>query len=170
MADGHQNMEPVQIFPKLRIQMQMLMLGVMTSTAKRFAHLTEEYPVKKLASLLIVLYAIVGSAQTPKVHYTYELYSWRNANGGWEFSLLYATNRTKSPEEVFGDKGILRGTNAMVARIDHLSRGSMIVWMDQVAIWGNRDTGSNKFEYPPQGVVAELNKHAAARKVTIIKQ
>jgi hypothetical protein len=35
---------------------------------------------------------------------TYELYSWQDPNGAWNFSLLYTTSRQKTVQEVFSKR------------------------------------------------------------------
>ena len=74
------------------------------SSADRCAHrIGEEDTVKTLVvvALSFCLATLVHAAQgNAGVVPTHELYSWQDAKGGWNFSLLYTTDRQKTAEEV----------------------------------------------------------------------
>jgi hypothetical protein len=117
-----------------------------------------------LASLLCATEpARAGGAVVP----TYELYSWQGPKGGWNFRLLYTTNRQKTVQEVFSKKNTIHGVQQLKTRLSRLPLHSSIVWFDRLTLSGKRVKGSESLKYPPDDVIEELKEYAAKRKIEI---
>lgn len=98
---------------------------------------------------------------------TYELYSWQDSNGAWNFSLLYTTNRQKTVEEVFNEKTALHGVDKLKRRISKLPKSSRVVWFDRLTLGGVRVEGSESLKYPPKEIVDELKRYSDAHAIKL---
>jgi hypothetical protein len=117
--------------------------------------------------LATVPYAAGQAGTAGDVVLTYELYSWQNQRGGWNFCLLFTTNRQKTVEEVFNKKSTLYGLDALKKRISELPIHSNIVWFDRLTLSGTRVKGSESLRYPPKEIVEEVKHYAAGHNVEI---
>ena len=98
------------------------------SSAERCAHQATN-PGRVLALLLVVCWMGLPIAAQPQstqetAPLTYQLYSWEDANGGWNFSVLHDTNHQKTVAEVFNPKVTLKGLDQLKRK---LSDGRKIV-------------------------------------------
>jgi hypothetical protein len=98
---------------------------------------------------------------------TYELYSWQDPNGAWNFSLLYTTSRQKTVQEVFSKKAAIHGVQQLKSRLSRLPLHSTIVWFDRLTLSGTRIKGSERLRYPPEKMIEDVKHYAAKRKIEI---
>jgi hypothetical protein len=94
----------------------------------------------------------------------YELYSWRDTKGIWNFCILFGTNREKASEEIFRDATRLQGLDQLKQKVASLPAGAEIFWPNRIPS-GNRPRAksSESLAYPPsyirQEVIAFAKKH-----------
>jgi hypothetical protein len=99
---------------------------------------------------------------------TYELYSWRDDTGGWNFSILGTTSRLRTPEEIFSEKETIHGVDKLKQKISHLVRPSRIVWTENLAYKGVPIKGTERLAWPPKEIIEDVKHYAAARRVEVI--
>lgn len=99
---------------------------------------------------------------------TYELYSWPDNSGGWNFSILGTTSRVKTPEEIFNEKEAIRGVDKLKQKISHLVRPSRIVWTENLAYKGVPIKGTERLGWPPREIIEDVKLYAAERHVEIL--
>ena len=92
----------------------------------------------------------------------FELYSWQDENGGWQYSILEGTNRNKTLEEVQAKPLDLQGVKNAIAKMA----------VDESLFWTNKvqDTASGQMlqlSFPPDEVVDELTEFAREKQVEI---
>lgn len=98
----------------------------------------------------------------------YELYSWQESKGGWEFQLLFNTNSEKSSKEVFNKKTALRGIGSLKRRISELPEGATIFWFDRVPLGDKpKAKGSDKLKYPSEEVIGQVKREASGRRIEV---
>jgi len=129
---------------------------------------------------LVVLVFLVASPSVAQVRDPfkpapkgYELYSWPDSKGGWNFCILYGTNREKVTEEVFSEKTLLRGLDQLKREIRDLPAGAQVFWVSRIPSGtGPRAKGSESLTYPPQNirdeVIACAKKHHIHIDVEVI--
>ncbi len=127
-----------------------------------------------LTVLICLVVAIVHPSQqanpgSTTSHYDiYELYSWPSSVGEWNFSVLYNTSRQKAASEIFDNATSLKGLNQLKQRISQMAPGSKITWFGELTgADGRKQKGTGKLAYPPDSVVQEVKKFAAARNIEI---
>jgi len=96
----------------------------------------------------------------------YELYSWKSADG-WNFNILYNTNRQKTVKEVFDPKKVVRGLDELKRRVSEMPAGSQIEWFDRLTLGGVKVKGSESLDYPPEEVISEVRSYAQGRGIEI---
>jgi hypothetical protein len=100
-----------------------------------------------------------GFASTPSV--LYELYSWQQPNGGWNFCLLPSPSGVNIPADiVFGDKGRLQGVKELERKISELPAKSEILWMDRLSGVGPEAKVSYKLACPSHKVIKHVKQYA----------
>ena len=142
------------------------------SSAERCAHQATNLG-RVLALFLVVCCMGLPIAAQPqstqeKAPLTYQLYSWEDANGGWNFSVLHDTNRQKTVAEVFNPKVTLKGLDQLKGKLSEMPKGSHVVWFDRLTLGGAKVKGSESLKYPPDQVVAEIKQHAQTRSIDIV--
>ena len=99
---------------------------------------------------------------------SYDLYSWQEPDGMWNFCVLPDTSREKTVEEVFAKKHRLKGVADFKRQISELPEGSTIVALDRLPTGtGPKAKGSEHLTYPPREIVREIQQHAESRKIKI---
>jgi hypothetical protein len=121
-----------------------------------------------LLFVAVAFAAFAAATQKNSIISTYELYSWRQADGDWNFCILFTTNRQKTTQEVFSRKCTVRGTRNLKERISMLPPGSTIVWFDRLTFGGIRVKGSESLKYPPREMLDDVTKFAEEHKITIL--
>lgn len=122
----------------------------------------------------LTLFPILGMCfqeKNDRAHATtvlYELYSWRDSDGQWCFSILTMTNRSKTPEEVFDKKQTIRGIVKLKENISRFHHNSELVWRKNP--WEGtsvKDTES-VVVWPPEEVMNEVKRFAATKHVQVV--
>lgn len=107
----------------------------------------------------------------PKTPMAYELYSWQNSSGTWDFCLLYNTSSQKTVKEVFNRKITLQGVEKLKNRISELPAGASIFWVDRLpAGTGPKAKGSESLKYPPAEIVSDVKRFSEAHHIDIFDQ
>ncbi len=101
----------------------------------------------------------------------YELYSWPDSKGNWNFCILHGTNREKVTEEVFSKKTLLPGLEPLKRKISELPAGAQVFWASRIPSGsGLRARGSESLAYPPldirEQVIAYAKKYHIDVEVT----
>jgi hypothetical protein len=90
--------------------------------------------------------SIPSTTEAPRL---YELYSWQQPKGDWNFCLLPSPSGVNiSAEAVFSEKSRLRGLTELKRKASRLTAGSRIVWMDRLS----GHAKSEKLECPPRNI------------------
>jgi hypothetical protein len=133
--------------------------------------ISEVLKMRKLVFLIACFAALpVCGKEAPKpaqVVPTYELYSWQQPQGAWDFCLLYTTDRQKEPEEVFSEKTVIRGVAQLKREISKLPHSSRIVWFDRLTLNGVKIKGSEPLEYPTKEMIDDVKRYANSRGIKI---
>lgn len=98
---------------------------------------------------------------------TNELYSWRDSNGTWVFSILGTTSRQKTVEEIFSDKQAIRGVGELKRKISRLQRPSRLVWFDKLIFNGAPVKGTERLGWPPKEIIEDVKRYAQARQIEV---
>jgi hypothetical protein len=107
-------------------------------------------------------------ASNPVISVSYDLYSWRQGDGSWSFSVLGNTNRMKTPEEIFDEKEALHGVPRLKQRISHLLRPSRIVWVGNILDKGAPVKGTERLALPPKEIGEDVKRYAETRHIEMI--
>ena len=99
----------------------------------------------------------------------YELYSWQQPLGAWNFSVLRNTSSEKTVQQVFTEKTRLRGVDAVKRKFAQLPAGSTVVWVVRLPTDGShpKAIGSERLAYPPPEIVTEVRNAVGARNITL---
>jgi hypothetical protein len=99
----------------------------------------------------------------------YELYSWQEASGEWNFCILYTTNIEKTVKQVFDEKRTLRGFVQLKRKLDALPEGARVSWLNRIPLGtGPNAKGSERLGYPPSDVIQEIRRYAEGRNIKIV--
>ena len=99
----------------------------------------------------------------------YELYSWKDHSGSWNFCVLPAKSGSyTSADEVFRTTTRLHGVKELKPRIAKLPKGTEIMWEHQ----GLRDRGpkgrrDEKLEYPSAEIRQQIHLYAQKYHVEV---
>jgi hypothetical protein len=125
-------------------------------------------PMKTALSILLLIFLAIsycmaqqsgGFASTSSG--LYELYSWQQPNGGWNFCLLPSPSGVNIPAEVvFSDKARLHGVKDLDRKISELPPKSSILWMDRLSGTGPETKESYKLACPPRKIIEHVKRHA----------
>jgi hypothetical protein len=97
----------------------------------------------------------------------YELYSWRDSNGEWCFSILPNTNRADTVEDIFDKKETIRGIAKLKERISKMSRTTELVWEKNP--WaGTPVKGTESVTLPPEETMNEVKRFAATKHIEVV--
>jgi hypothetical protein len=119
--------------------------------------------------LALTVQAQQSGRQAPTTTHIYELYSWQDPKGSWNFSLLPNTSSEKSVELVFSKKVVCHGLDQLKAKINLLPEGSTIALLNRLPTGtGPKAKGSESLTYPPPDVVGEIRRYTAARKIEVV--
>jgi hypothetical protein len=131
--------------------------------------------MKTLLPTLLSLCLLVASSaaetlneKSPKQLATYELYSWQDSKGSWNFALLPTTSRLKTPEEIFDEKKAIRGVDKLKQRMSRLERPSRIVWIEKMVYEGAPSKGTERLAWPPKTIIEEVKQYGVARRVEVL--
>jgi hypothetical protein len=99
---------------------------------------------------------------------TYELYSWRDDGGGWNFAVLSTTSRLRTPEEIFSEKVAIHGVDNLKGKMSHFMQRSRIVWIENLFYKGVPIKGTERLGWPPKEMIDDIKIYAAARHIEIV--
>ncbi len=98
----------------------------------------------------------------------YDLYSWQDAKGEWNFCVLLDTNSQKTVKQVFDKRTALRGVDQLKRKLSELPEGASVLWFNRIPLGPQpKAKGSEGLGYPPPNVVEEIQKYAEARKIKV---
>ena len=120
-----------------------------------------------VASSFLIGLEAQEAGNTPPITRTYELYSWQNAKGVWNFQLLNTTNRQKTVQEVFNTKSALRGVDELKRKISTLPASSDILWFDRLTLSGTKVRGSERLKYPPKQIIDDVKRDVESHGVKL---
>jgi hypothetical protein len=86
------------------------------------------FMLRKFVAAMLLLAALVASAQAAQAMKGYELYSWK-VKGRWHYTLLAGTNRAKGYDEITSPGNQRAGMAALEAELKKVPRGEEVFWM-----------------------------------------
>ena len=96
----------------------------------------------------------------------YELYSWPQSNGIWNFCLLPSPSGVNIPAEaIFNKKFRLTGVAELRRKISELPTGTRIIWMNGIASGETPTPESRKLALPPAQTVGQVKRYAGAHGI-----
>ncbi len=128
--------------------------------------------MKVLVALLafFTFATIFSPAQTSqkrqrKVLPAYELYSWQQSDGTWNFSVLPSPSGIPlRSEQIVDSKRKLRGLDQLKASLSKLPSGTLILWPHQPEDAAKQNV---RFQHPPKEIMDELGAYAKAKGLKI---
>ena len=131
--------------------------------------------VLRLVSCLVFLVCLAGlpslaQARDPfnPAPKGYELYSWPDSHGNWNFSLRPHTNSEATVEQVQSKNAQVHGVDQIDRRISKLPPQARIYWLDRIPTGsGPRAKGSEALAFPPPEVREEIRQFAEKRHIKI---
>jgi hypothetical protein len=90
----------------------------------------------------------------------FELYSWQDETGEWQFSILVGTNRMKSIPEI-QDKPM--DLDQVKVRVSNMAVGESLFWLNRAEV--SSVNGYFELAFPPTEVIEELKTYAADHQV-----
>lgn len=99
----------------------------------------------------------------------YELYSWQEANGSWDFCLLPSPSGVSiRAEEVFNKKFLLHGVNGVNRGLSKLPIGATIIWLDRILPEARSKVAeSHCLGYPSADIIEQVRRYAATRHLQV---
>ena len=98
----------------------------------------------------------------------YELYSWPQAGGGWDFSLLASPSGVNIPaESIFNKKVRLNGVTQLERRISRLPKGAGIIWISGIMPREAQTSQTRRLALPPTETVEQVKHYAEAHGIQI---
>jgi hypothetical protein len=99
---------------------------------------------------------------------SYELYSWPQSKGIWNFCMLPSPSGVNiSIESIFDTKVRLSGVGQLKGKISELPSGTTIYWMAGTTSGETPTPESRKLALPPPKTFTQVKRFAAARGVQI---
>ena len=99
----------------------------------------------------------------------FEMYSWQDVEGKWNFSLFQAVKSAGfSPEVVMRKSSTLAGLERLKIAIARLPGGSEILWMKSTdGVWKGAK-GSERIKYPPADVIAGIRRYCETKQMKLL--
>jgi hypothetical protein len=123
---------------------------------------------------LILVAVSISVAQKPDVlahtsAQTYELYSWRQSNGVWNFSLLPSPSGVNIPAAiVFDQKFVIKGVDQLDRKISKLPDGVTLLWLDRiVSSQSSKAPGGLTLTFPPADIVGQVKRYASKKRIEV---
>ena len=120
------------------------------------------------AGKLITTLSIAIVDELPHSMKGYELYSW-SEDSQWHFTLITATNRNKTLEEIISDENVISeagwvqihvvGVDAITAAISRLPQGEKILWLARPRA-EQAPPGNINFMFPPESTIDSMKERA----------
>jgi hypothetical protein len=100
---------------------------------------------------------------------TFELYSWLDAKGQWNFSLFPAISSAGlAPAVVMRKESTLNGPERIKKAIAKLPAGSEILWLDRTEGMWKGAKGSERLKYPPAESITEIRRFCESRQFKLL--
>ena len=124
------------------------------------------------ATLLIVTLTVAttlsGIAFAHPSPPSYELYSWPQRNGIWNFCLLPSPSGVNLPiETIFNKKFRLTGVDQLKQKISLLPTDTSIFWMNGITSGQTATAESKKLALPPAETVEDVKRYAGKRGIHV---
>jgi hypothetical protein len=98
----------------------------------------------------------------------YELYSWPQPNGIWNFCLLPSPSGVNIPVEAIFDKKLhLTGLGQLKEKISQLPTDTTILWMNGITSGQTPTAQSRKLALPPAETVEQVKRYAEKRGIHV---
>jgi hypothetical protein len=113
--------------------------------------------------IAIALCSAQGSNEPPrKPPAGYELYSWQEPSGSWNFCLLASPSGVNiRAEQVLDKKFLLRGVNGLEREMSKLPVGSTVYWLDHtIPETGPKTKEGERLRYPPANIIEQVRQYA----------
>lgn len=104
-----------------------------------------------LALLVLHICSAQNSPQSSPINY--QLHSWQDSGGGWNFCILPSSN---------SEHCVLKGMRELKKGISGLPSGAVIYWIDRTP-----GTGSKLGTYPPSSVIKQVKEYAEKRNIKV---
>jgi hypothetical protein len=100
---------------------------------------------------------------------TYELYSWQQDDGRWNFRLLASPSGPNvSSEQVFDKRFLLRGIKELKRKISELPVGATVFWFDRILGDSSQESQpTKKLGYPPAEMIQDIKHYSGTRKINV---
>jgi hypothetical protein len=122
-----------------------------------------------LALILAAIPCSVAQTSADSTHLPprlYELYSWPQSNGVWNFCLLPSPSGVNIRAETIFDKKVrLTGVAQLEHRIAELPTGTKIIWMNGITSGESPTAESKKLALPPSQTLKQVKRYAGAHDV-----
>jgi hypothetical protein len=104
-----------------------------------------------------------GSSQPSRL---YELYSWPQSNGVWNFCLLASPGGVNIPvEAIFDKRSRITGINQLERKMSLLSAGTRIIWMSGITAGQTPTRESSRLALPPFHTVEMVKRYALGHRI-----
>ena len=124
-----------------------------------------------LALVLVVVPASVAQTQGGFAHppaRLYELYSWPESNGIWNFCLLPSPSGVNVPvETIFDKKFRITGIEELERKLSVLPTGTRIIWLPGLTAGQTPNKESSKLTLPSSGTVEKVKRYANQRGIQV---
>jgi hypothetical protein len=98
----------------------------------------------------------------------YELYSWPQPNGIWNFCLLPSPSGVNIPvEAIFNKKLRLTGVHQLEQKISQLPTDTTILWMNGITSGQTPTSESKRLALPPTETVEQVKRYAGKRGILV---
>jgi hypothetical protein len=125
-----------------------------------------------LAVLFCCAASICFAAQkhpAPEQVQAFELYSWQDAKGEWDFSLFPAIiSAGLSPGVIFRKDMTLKGPAALEQAMAKLPAGSVIYWLDHTLGIYKDAKESELLKYPSAEMIAEIRRYCESKQFKLV--
>jgi hypothetical protein len=117
-------------------------------------------------TLTAIPFSVAQAPDGSPVHRLYELYSWPQSSGIWNFCLLPSPSGVNiHAEAIFNKKFRLTDLAQLKRKISELPTGARIIWMDGMSSGETPTPQSRKLALPPSKTVEEVERYAGAHGV-----
>lgn len=122
----------------------------------------------KQVALLTICCMGIALCASGQPNNSYELYSWRELNGRWDFCLVASPSGVNvSAEQVFDKKLRLRGVPELKRKLSRLPVGATIFWLDRILGRSQRAGEDGRVGYPPSVMINDIRHYAETHKIKV---
>jgi hypothetical protein len=140
-------------------------MAVETAASRTCARKMIAMTMRQIALLAI---CCVGLALRASGQEAYELYSWQETHGRWNFCVLPSPSGVNlSAEQVFNKKNLLNGVEELKHKLSTLRMGATIYWLDRILGTSQAAEESPRLKYPPFQMTQDIRHYCARRKIKV---